>query len=214
MLRNERGGSMKWFVFAFFFFAPTLVQAQVPKGIPQLSKKVTWPEMLRMGLDQLDPSPWGPGIHIKVAYGVLQSGTLTGEPSFKQLAKKVSAIVGQIYKNPRLQKVMWKWASPSLRRAFAKLKKKDQQDYLKIFHYAAQYTLRHNHPAEKRYYDRLKKAGKLRDFTSKNRFGKSSDYRKVEAFVYRRVQQGVSLKAMGRFFRKVHRFLKPNLKRK
>ena len=117
-----------------------------------------------------------------------------------QLRKAAAAI----YKSP-LASAAYKWAMPSVKAAFKTMPERDQSDYLRILDYASSYLarLKEHYPAEVRYWESLEKGGcfslnaeqlKVVNpsyctmlFTRFGPDGKSSSYRKVEAFIFRRV---------------------------
>ena len=173
-----------------------------PSDLPATGIKLSWEGVLERSLKEMVETPQqSRGSPYRTKY-MVATGLLHSYGSVEPEKLRQSALA--IFKSP-LATAAYKWAMPSVKAAFKVLAPEDQADYLHILDYASAYLakFKEHYPVEVRYWESLEKGGCynlnaeqlqylnppecIQLFTWFGPDGKSSPYRKVEAFIFRRV---------------------------
>lgn len=106
----------------------------------------------------------------------------------------IKPIMTKLLQSPETLGVIYDWAIVPFRHMFAKLQSKDRREfYSDVLQHALEYASSFDVEKEKSYLSRLQSQRQERDFIYKAPDGKASHYRLVEAFIFRRVRDGMSI---------------------
>ncbi len=150
--------------------------------------------------------------------------------------EKLKDLLASIYKMPGIFPKIYEWAIPSIKQAFQSLPRQDQVEYMKIIRHVKKYAQGYNHKAELTYLKKIeKKTSRLMSILKKTpeadvekinmlygkiyeteisfiraAYGKKfSPFRELEAFIFRRVQEGMDIRIIKKMLIRVERDLKP-----
>jgi len=119
----------------------------------------------------------------------------------------------------RLLSILYEWVMPPVKQTFQLLDKRDQIEYMDILNHTIRYTNKYNHERELNYLTWLQYRAKAKNdpsienlFIERNPSNIISPYRKIEAFVFRRVQEGMKIEHIRRLLAKLNRDLQPLVK--
>ena len=189
--------------------------APAPKELPDISME--WGKVLDKALLEfsLENHRWWYEkaddecrILVQVAYGLLQSDNFYWGAEFNETLKK-------FYNSPRHLRIMYRWALPSVRQVFRQLPRKERITYINILRHAKKYAQSYNHKQEEAYLRKLKEDYNEYQFAIRGPDDKKDNpYRKVEAFIFRRVRDGMSIREIRKWIKVGIRDLRPLVKKK
>jgi hypothetical protein len=128
------------------------------------------------------------------AYGFLGLGNQTEslgiEKAFYTKDKEIMSTVYSIYKNHSVHNSIFNWLKPSLKKSWILLGKEYKKAYREMIDYMIQYLSTFDLKKEDQYFKSLHVQGKDAEhsFLARDRFGKTSWYRKGSAWCYRRIK--------------------------
>ena len=127
--------------------------------------------------------------------------------------KAVKPVLKKLFKSPKKLKAIYGWAMPPFKKIFVRLPPEDREFYMDIFQYALKYTRRFSWKKELRYLRRLQRRHRVREFTKKSSTGKASHFREVEAFIFRRVRDGMPIRIIRKWILRIIADLRPLVKK-
>lgn len=152
---------------------------------PAIYDKV--PSSTDPGLLERDPAYFR---QIVAAYGVLRPANNYNKlPNYNKAGAYDDMMLQlfEIMKSDELRDVAYKWAKPVYIEAFKKIPDDYQRIYIEIGKHAVDYLDDFSYRKEKRYLKKLRKANEEWKFTIYAPDGSKPVYRKIEAFIYRRI---------------------------
>ena len=125
----------------------------------------------------------------------------------------VKPVLKRLFKCPKKLNAIYGWAMPPFKKVFVQLSSEDREFYMDVFQYALDYTERFSWKKELRYLRWLKRRHRERQFTQRDSTGKASHFRQVEAFIFRRVRDGMPIRIIRKWIRRIIADLRPLVKK-
>lgn len=186
---------------------------EAPKGLPDLEIYKSgwkWESFLKEKLDNFMFAPKAysnvePYLHI--GYGLMSYPDHTTARVIDENKSFVAEVINKIYAS-KTQELIFNWAMPKVKEAFFALPEKNQEIYVRILDYTKKYLENFDYNKELTYLNNLRKENKEGNFTGKDPDGKYNDYRKIDAFVFRRVNnRDLTAKEMLDWTNKIEEYL-------
>ena len=130
-------------------------------------------------------------------------------PIFYQYSK--AAILKILASLEDTEKV-YSWAMPAFKNVLGQLPKQKRDLVLDVIHHALDYSGRFSFVKEQQYLSKLQKENREKEFNKIGPDGKESAYRDVEAFVFRRVRDGMKIEDIKTWIKKIVADIEPFVK--
>ncbi len=184
----------------FSFSIKDWIIAPAPKELPELMNKAKWEDALRAQVNSFykNPEIYADAKQYDTTYWktvILVYGLLTPTNNYSTLPNynekggydNFMEKLHEVLSSEKLRKIMYKWAKPTFIQAYKKLSLENKAVYKELIELGVERINNFDYEEELAYWEKLKEEEKEYNFTWRNSKEEAVKFRKLDAFIFRRM---------------------------